>query len=165
MPEAAEKTIRAGELQGWKKLRRVAELLKHLHEMGCHRDKSGNRELHFDDYVLLILLYLFNPLIERKGLPSAFDEDLGEGGRDARGSRAAGDQAISAGRFQRELPGIRAGRHLLHDAQPAHWEKPSKWHVTLMALYLDGLASEQDVARELNRLDNTGAKLRAKDEL
>jgi hypothetical protein len=73
MPEAAEKTIRAGELQGWKKLRRVAELLKHLHEMGCDRDKSGNRELHFDDYVLLILLYLFNPLIERKGLPSAFD--------------------------------------------------------------------------------------------
>jgi hypothetical protein len=43
--------------------------------------------------------------------------------------------------------------------------KPSKWHVTLMALYLQGLASEQDVLRDLNKPDNTGVKLRAKDEL
>ncbi len=42
----------------------MAGLLTHLHEAGCDRDKAGNRELHFDDYVLLILLYLFNPLID-----------------------------------------------------------------------------------------------------
>lgn len=47
-----------------KQLRRVARLLSHLHDCGCDRDKAGNRELHFDDYVLLILLYLFNPLID-----------------------------------------------------------------------------------------------------
>jgi Transposase DDE domain len=35
-----------------------------LHQSGCDRDKAANRELHFDDYVLLILLYLFNPLID-----------------------------------------------------------------------------------------------------
>ncbi len=64
MPEEAEKTIQAHDLAGWKKLRRVAGLLTHLHEAGCDRDKAGNRELHFDDYVLLILLYLFNPLID-----------------------------------------------------------------------------------------------------
>jgi hypothetical protein len=64
MSELAEKTIQAHDLQGWKQLRRGAELLKHLHEVGCDRDKAGNRELHFDDYVLLILLYLFNPLID-----------------------------------------------------------------------------------------------------
>ena len=45
-------------------MRRVAELLSHLHANGCERDKAGNRELHFDDYVLLILLYLFNPMID-----------------------------------------------------------------------------------------------------
>jgi len=43
--------------------------------------------------------------------------------------------------------------------------KPSKWHVTLLALYLQGLASDDDVLRELNKPDNTGIKLRAKDEL
>jgi len=37
--------------------------------------------------------------------------------------------------------------------------------VTLMSLYLQGLASDQDVLRELNRPDNTGIKLRAKDAL
>jgi len=47
-----------------KQLRRVAGLLSFLHDYGCDRDKAGNRELHFDDYVLLVLLYLFNPLID-----------------------------------------------------------------------------------------------------
>lgn len=42
----------------------MAGLLSKLHQVGCDRDKSGNRELHFDDYVLLNLLYLFNPLID-----------------------------------------------------------------------------------------------------
>lgn len=44
-------------------------------------------------------------------------------------------------------------------------KKPTKWHVTLMALYLQGLASDDDVLRELNKPDNTGIKLRAKEEL
>ena len=43
--------------------------------------------------------------------------------------------------------------------------KPTKWMVTLMALYLDGLATEADVARELNKADRTGEKLKKKDEL
>jgi hypothetical protein len=41
----------------------LAPLLAGLHEVGCERDKPGNRELHFDQYCLLVLLYLFNPLI------------------------------------------------------------------------------------------------------
>jgi hypothetical protein len=52
------------DLRGFKQLRRIAELLSFLHESGCDRDHAGNRELHFDDYVLLVLLYLFNPLID-----------------------------------------------------------------------------------------------------
>jgi hypothetical protein len=52
------------DLRSMKQLRRVAKLLSFLHEAGCDRDKAGNRELHFDDYVLLILLYLFNPMID-----------------------------------------------------------------------------------------------------
>jgi hypothetical protein len=37
--------------------------------------------------------------------------------------------------------------------------------VTLMSLYISGLATDQDVLRELNRPDNRGVKLRAKEEL
>jgi hypothetical protein len=64
MSEPARRDILATDLRGMKKLRRVAGLLSALHEAGCARDTAGNRELHFDDYVLLILLYLFNPMID-----------------------------------------------------------------------------------------------------
>jgi hypothetical protein len=54
----------AAQLKHFKQLRKVAGLLSFLHEVGCERDKAGNRQLHFDDYVLLILLWMFNPLID-----------------------------------------------------------------------------------------------------
>jgi len=38
-------------------------LLERLHEVGCERDTAGNRELHFDQYCMPILLYLFNPIV------------------------------------------------------------------------------------------------------
>lgn len=39
---------------------------------GCARDCAGNRQLHFDQYCLLILLYLFNPLVTSlRGLQQA----------------------------------------------------------------------------------------------
>jgi Transposase DDE domain len=60
--DPAEITVE--QLHGIRQLQRVAGLLGTLHRAGCDRDKAGNRELHFDDYVLLILLYLFNPMID-----------------------------------------------------------------------------------------------------
>ena len=60
----ASSHITIDHLRGFKQLRRVAGLLSFLHDSGCDRDKAGNRDLHFDDYVLLVLLYLFNPLID-----------------------------------------------------------------------------------------------------
>jgi len=54
----------AAQLGHFRKLRKVARLLSFLHHSGCERDKAGNRELHFDDYVLLILLWMFNPMID-----------------------------------------------------------------------------------------------------
>ena len=47
-----------------KKLRQLLPLLAPLHEIGCGRDAAGNRQLHFDEYVTLVLLYLFNPIID-----------------------------------------------------------------------------------------------------
>jgi hypothetical protein len=64
MADPADHSITFDQLHGMKQLRRVAGLLSGLHAAGCDRDKADNRELHFDDYVLLILLYLFNPMID-----------------------------------------------------------------------------------------------------
>jgi len=33
-----------------------------LQEVGCERDRAGNRILHMDQYVSLLLLYMFNPI-------------------------------------------------------------------------------------------------------
>jgi hypothetical protein len=45
-------------------LQRAFVLLDRLHEVGCGRDKAGNRELFFDDYCKLVLLHTWNPLIQ-----------------------------------------------------------------------------------------------------
>jgi hypothetical protein len=51
-------------LRGIKPLRKVLPLLSSLRDVGCGRDRAGNRELHYDQYVTLVLLMLFNPLID-----------------------------------------------------------------------------------------------------
>jgi hypothetical protein len=61
---ARKKQITAEDLSGFKQLRRVRSLLGYLHEVGCERDRAHNRELFFDDYVILSLLYLMNPLVD-----------------------------------------------------------------------------------------------------
>jgi hypothetical protein len=60
------------QIGGLKRLRHLLPLLQDLHDVGCARDTAGNRELHFDEYVTLVLLYLFNPLIDSmRGLQQA----------------------------------------------------------------------------------------------
>jgi len=56
--------IKARELQGFKYFGLVAELFDSLHAAGTLRDAAGNRELFFDQYALLMLLYYFNPLVD-----------------------------------------------------------------------------------------------------
>jgi len=50
------------EITGLKYFDKLVPLLDRLHEVGCERDKAGNRELHFDQYCLLMLLAMFNPI-------------------------------------------------------------------------------------------------------
>jgi hypothetical protein len=50
------------DIQGLKYFDKLLPLLERLHEVGCERDKAGNRELHFDQYCMLVLLFLFNPV-------------------------------------------------------------------------------------------------------
>src|SRR5687768_16731762 len=51
------------DVRGLKHFKRLLPLLARLHEVGCARDKAGNRLLHFDEYCALVMLYLFNPLL------------------------------------------------------------------------------------------------------
>jgi Transposase DDE domain len=51
------------DIQGLKYVERLLPLLDQLHDVGCQRDRAGNRSLHFDQYCLLVLLFLFNPVL------------------------------------------------------------------------------------------------------
>lgn len=53
--------LRARNLQGFGYLDRVQPVLRRLH--GDGQDKAGNRRLFFDQYVSLLLLYFFNPIL------------------------------------------------------------------------------------------------------
>ena len=64
--------IRAQDVRGLKYFDQLAPLLERLHDAGCARDRAGNRSLHFDDYCLLVLLFLFNPIVTSvRGLQQA----------------------------------------------------------------------------------------------
>ncbi len=56
-----EPDIQEIDLRGFKHFRKLSRLLKRLHNVGCARDRAGNRRLYMDHYVSLLLLYLFNP--------------------------------------------------------------------------------------------------------
>ena len=55
--------LREQDVTGLKYFDKLAPLLERLHDDGCARDQAGNRSLHYDQYCLLILLYLFNPIV------------------------------------------------------------------------------------------------------
>jgi hypothetical protein len=63
MAARKRKRVREADLQGLKQLDRLMPLLERLRPVGCARDKAGNRELFFDQYCALLLLYLFNPIV------------------------------------------------------------------------------------------------------
>ena len=50
-------------LQGFKYFRVLAPLLAHLRPVGTERDRAGNRQLFYDQYASLLLLYFFHPVV------------------------------------------------------------------------------------------------------
>jgi len=55
--------LKAKDLQGFKYFKLLNPLLERLHGLGTERDKAGNRQLFFDQYAALLLLYFFNPIL------------------------------------------------------------------------------------------------------
>jgi len=63
MARESKPKIKEQDLQGFKHFKLLVPLLERLHENACWRDRAGNRKLHYDQYVALILLYFFNPIV------------------------------------------------------------------------------------------------------
>lgn len=59
-----KKRIESREITGLKYFEQLVPLLERLHDVGTARDKAGNRDLFMDQYCLLVLLFLFNPIID-----------------------------------------------------------------------------------------------------
>ena len=62
MAEETDKKIKEKDIVGLKCFDQPGKLLQQLHEVGCERDRADNRTLHMDQYCVLVLLYLFNPI-------------------------------------------------------------------------------------------------------
>lgn len=59
-------------ITGLKYFDKLLPLFASLREVGCERDKAGNRQLFMDQYCVLILLFLFNPIVTSlRGLQQA----------------------------------------------------------------------------------------------
>lgn len=63
MGAKTQEKIQERDIAGLKYFDQLAPLLERLHQAGCERDRAGNRELHYDQYCMLVLLYLFNPIV------------------------------------------------------------------------------------------------------
>lgn len=74
-PKASKKPpIKESELRGFRDLRAMRGLLERLSDIGCERDTAGNRELLMNDYCLLVLMWLYNPVIDSlRGLQQTTD--------------------------------------------------------------------------------------------
>lgn len=51
------------QVEGFKYLKMLNGVLEKLHDVATEQDRAGNRNLHFDQYVSLLLLYFFSPTL------------------------------------------------------------------------------------------------------
>ena len=63
MANKKREDVREQDITGLKYFDKLLPLFERLREAGCERDKAGNRQLHYDQYAALLLLFLFNPIV------------------------------------------------------------------------------------------------------
>jgi hypothetical protein len=59
----AKPAIKPSDIQGLKYFDKLKPLLARLHEVGTERDKANNRDLHMDEYCILVLMWMFSPIL------------------------------------------------------------------------------------------------------
>ena len=55
MAKKDDKKIKEKDIGGLKYFDQLGELLQQLHDVGCERDRAGNRSLQMDQYCMLML--------------------------------------------------------------------------------------------------------------
>ena len=61
-PPTTDRRLTEQDIVGLKDFDQLLPLFQRLHHEGCQRDKAGNRDLHYDQYCLMVLVFLFNPI-------------------------------------------------------------------------------------------------------
>jgi hypothetical protein len=129
--------VREEDVTGLKYFDKLAPLLTRLHDVGCQRDKAGNRQLHFDQYCLLVLLFLFNPVVR---------------------SLRAIQQASQLRKVQRKLGCLRASLGSLSEARQVFEPERLKEIIAELGGQLQPIARDprlKDVRHTLTLVDGT----------
>ncbi len=58
-----KRRITAQDVKGLRYFKSLIPLLERLHDVGTARDKAGQRQLHMDEYCILVLLWLYSPIL------------------------------------------------------------------------------------------------------
>ena len=64
MARKKRQNVHEEDLQGFKYFKLMTKMLQRLHDNACARDRAHNRILHMDQYMALLLMYMFNPVCE-----------------------------------------------------------------------------------------------------
>ena len=129
--------MREEDVTGLKYFDKLAPLLARLHDVGCERDKAGNRKLHFDQYCMLVLLFLFNPVVR---------------------SLRAIEQASELRKVQRKLGCQRASLGSLSEATDVFQPERLKEIIAELGEQLEPIARDprlKDVQHTLTLVDGT----------
>jgi hypothetical protein len=54
--------LKESQISGLKYFQPLSRWLSALHDAGCERDRAGNRQFFMDQYLSLVLLFMFNPI-------------------------------------------------------------------------------------------------------
>ncbi len=125
------------DVTGLKYFDKLAPLLARLHDVGCQRDKAGNRKLHYDQYCMLVLLFLFNPVVR---------------------SLRAIEQASELRKVQRKLGCRRASLGSLSEASDVFRPERLKEIIAELGAQLQPIARDprlKDVQHTLTLVDGT----------
>ena len=63
MAKPRRRPLNPSDIEGLEYFDTLVPLLKRLRNIGTQRDRAGNRQLFYDQYVCLLLLYFFSPTI------------------------------------------------------------------------------------------------------
>lgn len=129
--------VREADVTGLKYFDKLAPLLARLHDVGCGRDTAGNRQLHFDQYCMLVLLFLFNPVVR---------------------SLRAIQQASQLRNVQRKLGCLRASLGSLSEAKEVFQPERLKEIIAELGEQLQPIARDprlKDVQHVLTLVDGT----------